>query len=134
MLVPVGGDALHLEPKVVHHRLHRRPPGTEIRSRHLQSRDATVAVVGGVGEAKGLQTGACRLQGGEAGVEGRIPGGAVAVLVGEAALPLLILLVEAADERVEDLLEVGIHSTLGAAEPGEVLVRLRRCGFQISLV
>jgi len=82
-----------------------------------------------VGEAKGLHIGAGGLQGGDAGVECRIPSGAVAVLVGEAVLPLLILLVKTSVERVEDQLQVGIHSTVGAAEPGEVLVRLRRRGF-----
>ena len=133
-VVPVVGDALHLEPEVVHERLHRRPPSPEVRGRHLQRCDSAVVVVVGVGEPNRVQVGAGGLQGGEAAVDHRIASGAVAVQIGEAALPLLILFVEPAIELVEDQLQVGIHGTLGAAEPGEVLMRLRRCGFQIGLV
>ena len=87
-----------------------------------------------MGEPNRVQVGAGSLQGGEAAVDRRITSGAVAVQIGEAALPLLILFVEPAIELVEDQLLVGIHGTLGAAEPGEVLVRLQRRGFQIGLV
>ena len=133
-VVPVVGDALHLEAEIVHERFDRRPPSPEVRSRHLQRRDAAVADVGGVGEPDRVQVGAGSLQGGEAAVDRRVASGTVAVQIGEAPLPLLVLFVEPAIELVEDHLQVGIHGTLSAAEPGEVLVRLRRRGIQIGLV
>jgi len=132
------GELLHLDLQIVHKGLDLRAPGTEIRGGDLEGCDAVGAVGGELATAQSFQIGDPLADvggefgaGGLEGVEALVDGdGAVgAVEVSEPALPLLVVVVEAAVvvvagflDLVEDDLELWIHGAQRAAEAGEVLV------------
>ena len=143
------GELLHLDLQIVHEGLDLRVPGTEIRGGDLEGCDAVGAVGGELAAAQSFQigdpladvggeVGAGGLEGVEALVDGGGAVGAGAVEVSEPALPLLVVVVEAAVvvvagflDLVEDDLELWIHGSQRAAEAGEVLV-VDLVGFQLD--
>lgn len=100
------GHLLDLQSEVVDDPLHLRAPHAEICCGGLQGGDACILLVVVVPDSELLQLAADRLELREPDVDGLVLGATVLVEVGEAMLPLSLVVVESAPELELGLLDL----------------------------